>query len=277
MYTTIIDTRILSEHLHESGWLIVDCRYDLADKNAGHNAYLESHIPGAIYADLHDDLSGPPVTNKGRHPLPTPDSMKQLFSRYGIGSLTQVVAYDAASGSFAARLWWMLRYMGHEAVAVLDGGWPAWQQAEFPIRDGIETSNTGRFQGSPWEDRVVKVETVTSSRLLVDSRDPARYAGEMEPVDRMAGHIPGAINRFWKNNLDENGNFKDAGQLRKEFREMIGDVPPEDTVFYCGSGVTACHNLLAVSHAGFALPRLYAGSWSEWSADPARPVATGKE
>ena len=275
MYTTVIASGALAHHNNDPDWVIIDCRYDLADKNAGRNTYMESHIPGAIYADLHDDLSGPPVTNRGRHPLPTPDAMKQLFSRFGIDGRCQVIAYDGANGSFAARLWWMMRYMGHEAVAVLDGGWQAWQQANSPVRQGLETRSPVRFQGQAWEDWVVTVENVTAARLLIDSRDPARFAGEMEPVDRVAGHIPGATNRFWKNNLEGNGNFKDSSRLRYEFLELMGNITPGDSVFYCGSGVTACHNLLAVSYAGLAMPRLYAGSWSEWCADPGRPIATG--
>lgn len=276
MYTTLIDLDSLQAHINEPDWVIVDCRYDLADKGAGRNAYMESHISGAIYADLHDDLSGPPVTNKGRHPLPAPDAMQHLFGRLGIGNDCQVITYDSVRGSFAARLWWMLRYMGHEAVAVLDGGWQVWQRAELPTRGGEETRTSAIFQGQAREEWVVVVENVTDVPLLVDSRDPARYAGETEPVDRVAGHIPGAVNRFWKDNLDESSNFKDPRQLREEFLEFTGACAPCDTVFYCGSGVTACHNLLAASHAGLDMPRLYAGSWSEWCADPARPVATGK-
>jgi thiosulfate/3-mercaptopyruvate sulfurtransferase len=277
MYSTVIDLNVLKDHCNDPDWVIIDCRYDLADKNAGKNAYMESHILGAIYADLHDDLSGPPVTNKGRHPLPTPDALNRIFSRLGIVSECQVIAYDGAGGSFAARLWWMLRYMGHEAVAVLDGGWQAWQQSNCPTRQGQESRPSTRFQGQAREEWVVTVENVANANLLVDSRDPARYAGEMEPVDRVAGHIPGAINHFWKDNLEKSGNFKDSEQLREEFLGFMGNKTPSDVVFYCGSGVTACHNLLAASHANLDMPLLYAGSWSEWCVDPARPVATGKE
>jgi thiosulfate/3-mercaptopyruvate sulfurtransferase len=277
MYSTVIDLNVLKDHCNDPDWVIIDCRYDLADKNAGKNAYMESHILGAIYADLHDDLSGPPVTNKGRHPLPTPDALNRIFSRLGIVSECQVIAYDGAGGSFAARLWWMLRYMGHEAVAVLDGGWQAWQQSNCPTRQGQESRPSTRFQGQAREEWVVMVENVANANLLVDSRDPARYAGEMEPVDRVAGHIPGAINHFWKDNLEKSGNFKDSEQLREEFLGFMGNKTPSDVVFYCGSGVTACHNLLAASHANLDMPLLYAGSWSEWCVDPARPVATGKE
>ena len=276
MYSTVIDLNVLKDHCNDPDWVIIDCRYDLADKNAGRNAYMESHIPGAIYADLHDDLSGPPVTNKGRHPLPTPDALNQIFSRLGISNECQVIAYDGVGGSFAARLWWMLRYMGHEAVAVLDGGWQAWLQSNSKTRQGQESRPSTRFQGQDREEWVVKVENVANANLLVDSRDPARYAGEMEPVDRVAGHIPGAINHFWKDNLEKNGNFKDSEQLREEFLGFIGNITPGVVVFYCGSGVTACHNLLAASHASLDMPRLYAGSWSEWCADPKRPVVTGK-
>jgi thiosulfate/3-mercaptopyruvate sulfurtransferase len=276
-YTTLIDTETLANHLDSANWVIVDCSYDLADKNAGRNLYLKSHIKGAVFADVHDDLSGPPVTDHGRHPLPSEDALSSLFSRLGINNDSQVIIYDNACACFAGRLWWMLRYMGHEAVAVLDGGWPIWEKARLPAATGEEKNAPTHFQGAANKDWLVTVDRVTASELLIDSRDPERYRGEVEPLDKAAGHIPGAINRFWKNNLDNNGFFKDATQLCKEFEASLRRTEMRETVFYCGSGVTACHNLLAVAHAGLDTPRLYAGSWSDWCSDPDRPVATGEK
>ena len=276
-FTTLIDTETLANHLDSPNWVIVDCSYDLADKNAGRNSYLESHIKGAVFANVHGDLSGPPVTDHGRHPLPSANALSALFSRLGINNDSQVIIYDNACACFASRLWWMLRYMGHETVAVLDGGWQVWEQAGLPVATGEDKNVPTRFQGVANKDWLVTVDRVTASELLIDSRDPERYRGEVEPLDKAAGHIPGAINRFWKNNLDNNGFFKDATQLCKEFETSLGGTEMRETVFYCGSGVTACHNLLAVAHAGLDTPRLYAGSWSDWCSDPDRPVSTGEK
>ena len=275
MYTSIIDVNDLKGNLDHPDWVIVDTRYDLANENTGKEAYLESHIPGAVFADLHHDLSGPPLTDKGRHPLPSAIQLNQLFIRLGVNTGTQVVVYDQVSGSFASRLWWLLRYMGHEAVAVLNGGWPSWVETGLPVHMGEEKNQPGNFKGSPRTDWLVITEQIPSMKLLIDSRDPARYRGEIEPLDRVAGHIPGAINHFWKENLMEDGLFKKPKILEREFRALLGTVSPDEAVFYCGSGVTACHNLLATAHAGLLTPKLYAGSWSDWCSDPARPVATG--
>lgn len=277
MYTTIINVDAVHASLHDSSWRVIDCRFDLANKTAGRDAYLSGHIPGAVYADLETDLSGPPVTGHGRHPLPTPDRLHEIFSHLGISNNTQVVVYDQVSGSFACRLWWLLRFMGHNSAAVLDGGWQAWLQAEFPVRGGREQCPSGNFTGKPKTRWLVKVEQVPESGLLIDSRDPARYRGEVEPLDVRAGHIPGAVNRFWKENLDIHGKFKPPVVLQREIKALLGGVDPDDAVFYCGSGVTACHNILSVTHAGLAMPRLYAGSWSEWCSAPERPVAVGDE
>lgn len=277
MFTTLIDTDSLQRELDNPDWLICDCRYDLMDKTAGANAFNDSHIPGAVYLDLHDDLSGPPVTNKGRHPLPTDEAMQALFRRLGITPATQVVVYDNANGSFAARLWWMLRHMQHERVAVLDGGWQVWMAEDRPVSDAVITPAPSTTDFSARSGDVVAIDQVLDHARLVDSRDGARYRGEMEPIDKAAGHIPGASNRFWKDNLDASGNFKSSECLQAEFNELLGPSRSSKTVFYCGSGVTACHNLLAACHAGLEEPKLYAGSWSEWSAMPDRPVATGNE
>ena len=274
MFTTLIDTDSLLEGHGHSDWLIFDTRYDLADKNAGKQAYLQGHIPGAIYVDLHDDLSRPPSTNKGRHPLPTDDAMNALFSELGVRSSTQVIIYDNAFGAFAARLWWMLRHMQHESVAVLDGGWQSWLEASGPISSNVEARSKSDFNNLTLEQDIVEIEQVQKASLIIDSREPVRYRGESEPIDKVAGHIPGALNRFWKDNLSEDGCFKEKRVLRQEFEEILGIIPAEESVFYCGSGVTACHNLLAAVHAGLELPKLYAGSWSEWSSCPGKPVAT---
>lgn len=277
MYTSIIDVTTVNENISRPDWVLVDCRYDLADKSFGKSAYLDSHIPGAEYADLHDDLSGPPVTDHGRHPLPIAGHLNNLFKRLGISNDTQVVAYDHVYGSFAARLWWLLRYMGHEAVAVIDGGWQAWLEAGLSVQSGEQTNQPGDFQGVARTEWLVIADQVPAAVLLIDSRDPVRYRGESEPLDRAAGHIPGAINHFWKDNLDARGFFKDSKQLNKEFQGFLAGVTVSDSVFYCGSGVTACHNLLAAAHAGLPTPKLYAGSWSDWCFVPERPVATGSE
>ena len=275
MFTTLINYDSLFDGHDKPDWVIFDTRYDLTDKNAGKEAYLQGHIPGAIYVDLHDDLSRPPATNRGRHPLPTTDTMNALFSELGIHSDTQVIVYDNVFGSFAARLWWMLRHMQHEKVAVLNGGWQFWVDAGGPISSTCEARPGSEFNNSASEQDVIDIEQVQKFNLIIDSRDPARYRGEFEPIDKAAGHIPGAINRFWKDNLSDNGCFKEKRSLKQEFEGMLGSVPSEDAVFYCGSGVTACHNLLAAVHAGLKLPKLYAGSWSEWSSTPGKPVATG--
>lgn len=273
MFKTLINVTELSRQLNNSNWVIVDCRHDLMQPSAGHSAYIEAHIPGAVFADIKNDLSGPPLTDHGRHPLPSAAALTELFTRLGIDSDTQVVAYDASEGSFAARLWWLLNYMGHEAVAVLDGGWPAWTTAQHPVTNGEEHYTKKSFVGVVHTEWLVMLEQVPNESFLVDSRDPARYRGEVEPVDPAAGHIPGAINRFWKNNLQDSGLFKPADELLMELQSLYTEGGTDRPVFYCGSGVTACHNLLAVAHAGLTPARLYAGSWSEWCSDPVRPIA----
>ena len=275
MYKTIIDADTVMENLDHPDWVIVDCRYVLSDRNAGKKLYMDAHIPGAVFADLLDDLSGPPVTDQGRHPLPSAGQLKKLFACLGISNHSQVVTYDDTGGSFAARLWWLLRYMGHESVAVVNGGWQSWLQAGLQTRNGVENKPPGKFRGSARSEWVITADQVPAVSLLVDSRDPARYRGEIEPIDRVAGHIPGAINYYWQNNLTNAGLFKDGNSLHKQFLEFMDGINSGDAVFYCGSGVTACHNLLAAACAGLAPPGLYAGSWSDWCANADRPVVTG--
>lgn len=276
MYTTLIDASDLQQNLDNPDWVVIDCRFDLTEPEQGRRDYLAAHIPGAMFADIDTDLSGR-KNGGGRHPLPDPDALIELFSRFGIDSDCQVVAYDATAGGFAARAWWLLRYMGHEAVAVLDGGWPAWLEREGPTRQGEENREPRTFRGQPDSALRISIDDVSRAGLLVDSRDPARYRGEFEPLDPAAGHIPGALNRFWKMNLTDGDRFKKPRELQQEFDDLYAHGRAEEAVFYCGSGVTACHNILAAVHAGLPQPRLYPGSWSEWCADSARPVATGSD
>lgn len=265
--TTIVDVNQLADHLHDPAWVIVDCRFDLFDKEAGEQQYEAAHIPGAVYAHLERDLSAPVVDSGvgGRHPLPSAETMSQRFSRYGIGPDVQVVAYDDTSGHYAARMWWMLRFMGHEAVAVLDGGWPAWVAAGLPVVTGVESSPPRVFVGKPRWDRIVRREDVATAPLLVDGRAPERYRGEVEPIDPVAGHIPGALNRPYAANWTAQGQWRPQEQLLADFLALLGDTPPENAVFYCGSGVSACVNLVGMVQAGLPEGRLYVGSWSEWS------------
>lgn len=265
--TTIVDVNQLADHLHDPAWVIVDCRFDLFDKAAGEKEYEAAHIPGAIYAHLERDLSAPVADSGlgGRHPLPSLEVMSRLFGRYGIGPDVQVVAYDETSGHYAARLWWMLRFMGHEAVAVLDGGWPAWLDAGLPVTAGRESVPARSFVGRPRWDRMVRKEDVAGGPLLVDGRAPERYRGDIEPIDPVAGHIPGAINRPYAANWTTQGRWRPQEDLLADFLALLGDTPAEDGVFYCGSGVSACVNLVAMTYAGLPEGRLYVGSWSEWS------------
>lgn len=256
---------------------IVDCRFDLNDPARGAAAFVTAHIPGAVYAHLDRDLSGPPLDDAGRHPLPRPPQLRALFGRLGIAPGQQVVCYDDMGGALAAaRLWWLLRYMGHTAVAVLDGGWQAWQASGGAEAGGESQVSTTVFDGEPRAAmRVVLAEVPGVRHALVDARDGARFRGEVEPIDPRAGHIPGAANHPFRRNLSPGGNFLAPGALREAFTRSLGTLPSASTVHYCGSGVSACHNVLAQVHAGLPEPRLYAGSWSEWCRDPDRPAATG--
>lgn len=282
-FTTLIDPETLQRHLEHPDWVVVDCRFSLSDPAYGCRAYREAHIPGAVYAHLDEDLSGPIVPGRtGRHPLPDPDWLAQKLGAWGIDNRTQVVAYDDAGGAFAARLWWLLGWLGHDAVAVLDGGWSRWVREGRPVRGGIETRPRRTFVPRIRPERVVSADEVLQhlhdpAWRLLDARAPARYRGEQEPIDPVAGHIPGAVNAPFAENLTPDGTFRPPDELRQRFEALLGDVPPERVICYCGSGVTAVHNLLAMAHAGLPGARLYAGSWSEWITDPRRPVARGGE
>jgi thiosulfate/3-mercaptopyruvate sulfurtransferase len=280
MFKTLIDPATLAAHLDDANWIIIDCRFDLADPPKGEQLYLESHIPGARYAHLDRDLSGTKTGANGRHPLPTADDMRARFGAMGISPGAQVVAYDADSGMYAARLWWMLRYMGHEAVAVLDGGFARWLRESLATRGGNEIVSPAVFEGAPREVWRLAASDVLSGlgsrgRVLVDARAEPRFRGDNEPLDAKAGHIPGARNYFFQRNLADDKTFRPTDELRADWLALLAGTPPEQAVMYCGSGVTACHNLLALEHAGLRGARLFPGSWSEWSSDPSRPIATG--
>ena len=281
-FTTLVSVEQLQEHLEDPAWRVIDVRHDLMDVDAGPRAYETGHIPGAVFAHTDEDLSGRKTGGNGRHPLPAREDLVQAFRRWGVDDDTQVVAYDANGGNFAVRLWWLARWLGHARVAVLDGGWPRWVATTGLSSTEVPSPAPGRFTDRPSTMPLVRAEDVvrnlgTRERLVLDARTPERYRGEQEPIDPVAGHIPGARNRPWQRNLQADQTFKSPEALRQEFAAALGSTPPARVVHQCGSGVTACHNLLAMEVAGLAGSALYAGSWSEWIADPARPVATGDE
>ena len=281
MYKTLIDPSTLASNLTDPHWIVIDCRFDLAEPDKGEQQYREAHIPGARYAHLDRHLSGPKTGTNGRHPLPDSDVLCRTFSELGIGAQMQAVAYDADSGMYAARLWWMLRWMGHDAVAVLDGGLARWRREGHQVKGGVESSTSAQFRGAPRPGWKLSVDEVmqglnSPNRLLVDARSPERYRGQNETLDKVGGHIPGAANYFFHQNLTADKTFKSPEDLQTQWTPVLKGRDPKEVVVYCGSGVTACHNLLALEHAGIQGARIFPGSWSEWSADPSRPVATNE-
>lgn len=279
-YTHIISAIDLQARLDNPDWVIVDCRFDLAQPGWGFQDYLYGHIPGAVYAHLDYDLSGARTPINGRHPLPDPESFRETLGRFGIDRSKQVVVYDTTNGSYAARLWWLLKYYGHERVALLDGGLTHWKYLKLPIDYGSHTNKSVVFSGAPDPRMVVttgEVQMLSAQNTvpLIDARAPERFRGELETIDPVAGHIPNAINRYHALNLDRNGLFLPEDTLREEFEALLAGFPPEKAVVYCGSGVTSAHHLVAMAAAGLPMPRLYVGSWSEWIRDPDRPVARG--
>ncbi|HKQ29217.1 MAG TPA: sulfurtransferase [Burkholderiales bacterium] len=274
MPTTLVSTEALAGHPQ---WRVFDCRHDLAKPDLGEQHYREAHLPGAMFAHLERDLSAPKTGRNGRHPLPEASTFIAWLGRQGLKPTDQVVCYDAGNGAMAARLWWMLRWVGHEAVAVLDGGLAKWLAEGRPVTAEVPRFPQTRYPVSrplpAVSVDVGEVEKQGDRVLLLDARAPARYRGEQEPIDPVAGHIPGARNRFNAENVNADGTFKQRDALKQEFLQVLGDRPPSEVVHYCGSGVSACHNLLAMEVAGLTGGKLYAGSWSEWSADPKRPIA----
>ncbi len=282
MYKTLISAAELAGHIHDPKWVVVDCRHDLQNLTAGREGYAIGHLPGAVFADMETRLSGEKRgadgVFRGRHPLPEKDALVETLRAWGVNDDSQVVAYDAHGGMYAARLWWLLRWLGHEAVAVLDGGMAAWQSLGQPLTQDEPSRPRGGFTArAPFVPTVTAAEVLenieTGRKAVIDARAADRFRGENETIDPVGGHIPGAKNRFFKDNLQPDGRFKSASQLREDFEDIVGD--PRQAIMQCGSGVTACHNLLALEVAGMPGAALYPGSWSEWCADPSRPVETG--
>lgn len=287
MYTTLIGVADLAPHLEDADWVALDCRFELARPDWGGEAWAAGHIPGALYAHLDRDLSGPRSARTGRHPLPDPDALAATFSRFGIDAGVQVVAYDQGPGTYAARAWWLLRWLGHARVAVLDGGFAAWERARLPVSSAPAARPPRRFEAHPSFGWVVTTEEIAAALgsgalalgtpLLIDARGADRFAGENETLDPVAGHIPGAHNHPYAGNLDARGQFRPVDELRRAWTTTLRGRPPAAVVAMCGSGVTACHNLLALEVAGFSGAKLYPGSWSEWIRDPARAVTRGAD
>lgn len=281
MFSTLISAKEALARLHDPDWVFVDCRFSLQEPSKGREEYLEGHIPGAFYAHLDEDLSSPVIPGKtSRHPMLPVDRMAELFSSWGIDEKVQVVVYDFKGGGMAVRLWWMLQWLGHEAVALMDGGWADWKGLNYPVSVAAPDRQPRQFNPRPQEGWTMDAGQVAAASQdpafrVVDVRNYERYIGQEEPIDPVAGHIPGAINIPFMENVDEDGFFKPAEELRKKYSEKLAGVPADHVVFYCGSGVTSCHNILAMRVAGLGHATLYPGSWSEWITDPSRPVATG--
>lgn len=277
-YTTLVSAADLARHLDDPDFVIFDCRHELTNPDFGPKAYAESHLPGARFAHVDRDLAAPLTGRNGRHPLPEPQTFIDWLGRMGVSDDKQVIGYDNAGGVYGSRLWWMLRWVGHSRVAVLDGGWQGWIAAGLPVTTDVPTPVRARFNGrsnSSWVDaHYVEAHLHSKDMVLIDARSNDRFHGQNETIDPVAGHIPGAVNRFFKDNLDARGFFKPAAELRAAFAPLLGNTPADKVVHQCGSGVSACHNLLAMEIAGLSGAKLYPGSWSEWIADPSRPTAT---
>ena len=301
MFNTLISPKQLSQKLNTPNWLIFDCRTELSDPGAGRRAYEQGHLPGAMYADLNEDLCGPILTRPGgftetgRHPLPDVDTFVATLNRWGVTNQTQVIAYDDKGGGLsAARLWWMLRWVGHDAVAVLDGGWQGWVGGQYSVDSGQYSVGSGQNSGDrkwmerkPFEARVrpelvvgakevMEAGSGHSALSIFDSRAPERFRGENEPIDPVAGRVPGAQNAPYSDTQTSEGFFRSPQDLKNHFEKLLGNTEGSQAVFYCGSGVTAAANVLAFKHAGLGDAKLYAGSWSDWIADPSRPIAKGE-
>lgn len=277
-YTTLISAATLEQYLDHSDWVIIDCRFSLADTKAGAAAYRHGHIANARYAHLDKDLSSAITDFTGRHPMPNFTLLAKKLGDWGITNTSQVIAYDDTGGAFAGRLWWLLRCLGHNQVVLLDGGIKHWQKLGFPVTTTLPTIKPAAFRPylneAAWLSALqVQNGLAQKAICLIDARAPERYRGEQEPIDPVAGHIPGALNRAFQLNLDSNGLFLSPETLREQFKRLIATNAPEHVVHYCGSGITACHNLLAMEHAGLTGSKLYAGSWSEWIRNKNRAVA----
>lgn len=282
-YTTLVSTNVLADHLDDPDWIVFDCRFTLTAPESGRENYLQEHIKGARYAHLDKDLSSPITSTTGRHPLPDKDKFVQWLRDNGVKNSSQVVVYDESFGAVAGRLWWLLKWAGHDAVALLDGCYPKW------CREGNKTSHelpevvTSDFQAHFRDDLIVTADDLLRSInnkekiVLIDSRAEERFSGEIEMLDKVAGHIPGAVNFPYDDNLDMGGDFLPTDELKEQFNVLMKGNIPENVIHMCGSGVTACHNMIAMEAAGLAGSKLYVGSWSEWITEPDRPIALGEE
>jgi thiosulfate/3-mercaptopyruvate sulfurtransferase len=276
----LITPEALAQHLDDPAWVVFDTRHDLMDPAKGRRAYEAGHVPGACFLSIDHDLAGAANGRNGRHPLPDLAQLSATLARCGVTPESQVVIYDDISGGFAVRLWWMLRWLGHERVALLDGGYPAWTKEGRPVETEAPPPREGKFVPRPRLGAAVDAHFVDHYRgspgaRLIDARAPDRYDGSNETIDPVGGHVPGALNRFWKQNLQPDGRFKEPHVLRREFEALLGETESSQSLHMCGSGVTACHNLFAMELAGLPGGRLYPGSWSEWCADPARAMERG--
>ena len=277
-YTTLVSTEELSKHLDDPDLVIFDCRFTLTDPGAGKAAYDQGHIPGARYAHLDDDLAAPVGPATGRHPLPDPQILAEKLGEWGVDNSKQVVVYDDAFGAMAVRMWWLLKWLGHEKVALLDGVLPKWIREKRPMTDEVPAIAPTVFNAKVNDEMWITADDLQVALdkgevVLLDARAEERFSGEVEPLDKVAGHVPGAFNLPWEDNLDLGGDLLSPGELRELYQEIMGDRQGKMVVNMCGSGVTACHNILAMEHAGLHGSRLYAGSWSEWITDTRRPVA----
>ena len=278
----LIDTHELSLHLGDPQWIMFDCRHDLVDTGKGERLYRQGHIPGAHFAGIDVDLSGEKNGRNGRHPLPSPVSFAAFLARHGVTAMSTVVAYDDVGGQFASRLWWMARWIGLPQVALLDGGIPKWTAEGRALSREVPVPQPAALQARPdplmlWSAAEVQAHLNDPAFDLIDARAPERYRGEVEPIDPVAGHIPGAVNRFYKLNLNDDLLLRPAAEIRREFLALVSNKRPENVLHQCGSGVTACMNIFAMEYAGLTGSKLYAGSWSEWIADPARPIVKAEK
>ena len=278
-FTTLVSTEELALHLDNPDWVVIDCRFTLTDTEAGMRSYTAGHIPGAHYAHLDNDLSSPVTEFTGRHPLPDPAALAKKLGTWGIDASKQVVVYDDTFGAMAVRLWWLLKWLGHDNAALLDGVYPKWLRENRPVSKEHHSVNPVTFVPNIRHHLVVDADEVqqqldNNSCVLIDARAEERFSGEIEPLDKVAGHIPGAINRPYDDNLDISGELMSADELHEEYSDVLDGKSSEDVIHMCGSGVTACHNVLAMEAAGMTGSRLYVGSWSDWIIDSSRAIAS---
>jgi thiosulfate/3-mercaptopyruvate sulfurtransferase len=276
----LVSTATLAAHLGDPGWVIFDCRHDLADFGKGLRLYREQHVPGAHFAAVESDLSGPKTGRNGRHPLPEPQAFADFLARHGVSETSTIVAYDDVGGQYSARLWWMARWIGLKHAALLDGGFPKWVAEGRPVTTEIPQPRSTTLRAHPvaamvWTAADVERRLNDSTSGLIDARTAERFRGEAEPIDPVAGRVPGALNRFYKDNLNPDLTLRPAAELRREFETLLSGREPQNVGHQCGSGITACANLFAMEYAGLSGSKLYAGSWSEWIANPSRPIARG--